>query len=145
MMLLLGSRPQQDIVTHELAHQWFYGLVGNNQARDPWLDEAFASYTETLLDTPPGNDAPWFTGAGRVGASMGSFGVDYARYIDVVYDQGAAALRTARKRAGPAAFDTAVRCYLTDLAWQIATPADLADHLRHLPAALTILHQAGAL
>ena len=144
MMLLLGSRPPQDIVTHELAHQWFYALVGNNQARDPWLDEAFATYAETLLDTPPVNDTPWFTAAGRVGASMASFGTDYPRYTDLAYDQGAAALRTARQRAGPA-FDTAVRCYLTDLAWQIATPADLAAHLRHLPAALAILRQAGAL
>ena len=28
-------------VTHELAHQWWYALVGNNQYADPWLDEAF--------------------------------------------------------------------------------------------------------
>src|SRR5204863_178296 len=33
-------------IVHELAHQWFYSLVGNDQARDPWLDEALASYVE---------------------------------------------------------------------------------------------------
>jgi hypothetical protein len=145
MVLLLGQRPQQAVVTHELAHQWFYALVGNNQARDPWLDEAFATYAETLLDTPPVTDTPRLSAAGRVGASMASFGTDYARYTDVVYDKGAAALLTARQRAGAAAFDTAVRCYLTDLAWQIAAPADLAAHLRHLPLALAVLHRVGAL
>ena len=28
------------LVTHEIAHQWFYGLVGNDQAREPFADEA---------------------------------------------------------------------------------------------------------
>ena len=31
---------------HEVAHQWFYGLVGDDQGRDPWLDEGLASYAE---------------------------------------------------------------------------------------------------
>src|SRR4051794_38798382 len=33
-------------VVHEVAHQWFYSLVGNDQGRDPWLDEGLASYAE---------------------------------------------------------------------------------------------------
>ncbi|MCA1693134.1 MAG: hypothetical protein LC733_13435, partial [Actinobacteria bacterium] len=31
-------------LSHEIAHQWFYGLVGNDQGRDPWLDEGLASW-----------------------------------------------------------------------------------------------------
>lgn len=31
---------------HEVGHQWFYCAVGNNQSRDPWLDESFTSYLE---------------------------------------------------------------------------------------------------
>lgn len=30
-------------VVHELAHQWFYGLVGNDQYSCPWIDESTAS------------------------------------------------------------------------------------------------------
>ena len=33
---------------------WFYGLVGNNQARDPWLDESFAVYAEVLANDNAG-------------------------------------------------------------------------------------------
>ncbi|HEY6013753.1 MAG TPA: hypothetical protein VIU37_07090, partial [Candidatus Limnocylindrales bacterium] len=29
-------------VAHETAHQWFYGIVGNDQAREPFADEAAA-------------------------------------------------------------------------------------------------------
>ncbi len=32
------------LVTHETAHQWFYGLVGNDQARQPFADEAAADF-----------------------------------------------------------------------------------------------------
>jgi hypothetical protein len=33
---------------HEVAHQWFYGLIGDDQLYEPWLDEAAATYTEAL-------------------------------------------------------------------------------------------------
>lgn len=32
--------------THEVAHQWFYCAVGNDQYHETWLDESFASYLE---------------------------------------------------------------------------------------------------
>lgn len=31
-------------VVHETAHQWFYGIVGNNQWKDAWLDEGLTEY-----------------------------------------------------------------------------------------------------
>lgn len=33
---------------HELAHQWWYGIIGNNEYADPWLDESFAVYASNL-------------------------------------------------------------------------------------------------
>jgi aminopeptidase N len=33
-------------VVHEVAHQWFYGLIGDDQLLEPWLDEAAATYFE---------------------------------------------------------------------------------------------------
>lgn len=35
------------LVAHEVAHQWFYAAVGNNQYEEPWLDESFAQYCES--------------------------------------------------------------------------------------------------
>ena len=34
---------------HEVAHQWFYAVVGNNSYNEPWLDEAFASFCERYI------------------------------------------------------------------------------------------------
>lgn len=43
------SRDWLELITvHEVAHQWWYGLVGNNQIKQPWLDEALTEYS-TLL------------------------------------------------------------------------------------------------
>lgn len=41
--------PAPDVIAHEVAHQWWYGLVGNDQYREPWLDESFASYAHERL------------------------------------------------------------------------------------------------
>ncbi|MBU7015363.1 MAG: M1 family metallopeptidase [Theionarchaea archaeon] len=38
----------ESIVAHEVAHQWFYNVVGNDQVNEPWLDEAAAQYVTGL-------------------------------------------------------------------------------------------------
>jgi hypothetical protein len=37
------------IGVHEIAHQWWFGLVGSDQALEPWLDEALCVYSEALF------------------------------------------------------------------------------------------------
>ncbi|HZG58224.1 M1 family metallopeptidase [Paenibacillus sp.] len=40
----LNAAAGLETVVHEIAHQWFYGAVGNDQVAEPWLDEAFATF-----------------------------------------------------------------------------------------------------
>jgi hypothetical protein len=49
-MIFLGDESIVRTTTHEVAHQWFYSLVGNDQARDPVLDEGLATYVQAELD-----------------------------------------------------------------------------------------------
>jgi hypothetical protein len=44
----LGSTWVIEPTVHEVAHQWFYGIIGDDQLREPWLDEAAATYAEAL-------------------------------------------------------------------------------------------------
>lgn len=44
-----GNKSFESTLTHEIAHQWWYGAVGNNQIEEPWLDESFAIYSEKLF------------------------------------------------------------------------------------------------
>lgn len=43
-----GTVPAVNVVVHELAHQWWYGVVGNNQVKEPWLDEGLTTFSEFL-------------------------------------------------------------------------------------------------
>ncbi len=38
----------EEVVVHEVAHQWWYGLVGSNEIREPWLDEGLTQYSVAL-------------------------------------------------------------------------------------------------
>ena len=38
-----------DAIIHETAHQWWYGIVGNNEVDHAWLDEALAEYSTSLF------------------------------------------------------------------------------------------------
>jgi hypothetical protein len=140
---ILMLADDQLVAVHETAHQWFYAMVGDSQARDPWLDEAFATYAEQLVnhDGQPGDVSL----PGRVGESMQEFGDDQGGYYSTVYGKGAAALAAARAAAGGVKFDAALRCYVNANAWRIARPADLAAALAGLPAARAVLRKAGAL
>lgn len=38
-----------NVIVHEIAHQWWYGVVGNNQLKDAWIDEGLAEYCTALF------------------------------------------------------------------------------------------------
>jgi len=48
-----GKKPSREdhdrVIIHEIAHQWWYGLVGNNQTRNAWIDEGLAEYSTLLF------------------------------------------------------------------------------------------------
>ena len=61
------------VIAHEVGHQWFYAMVGNNQVEHPWLDESLTSYTEFVYARA------WHTQA-QADAYVADFERRYARY-----------------------------------------------------------------
>jgi aminopeptidase N len=53
----LGSTNIIDPTVHEVAHQWFYGLIGNDQINEPWLDEAIATFAQILYYEDQGSSS----------------------------------------------------------------------------------------
>ena len=144
---ILQATPTRYVLVHEVAHMYFYGMVGNSQFRDPWLDEAFATFAEETLNPPPADQLERRLGLpGDAGDSMADFANDGTNvYFAIVYGKGGAALRAARDAVGAEAFDAAVRCYVDANAWTIATPGDVGAVLAELPGAVAVLARAGML
>ena len=139
------------IAVHETAHQWWYGLVGNDQALEPWLDEAFCTYSERLFyerNYPELVDWWW---AFRVNFYQPQGVIDktiydyngFRPYRDAVYLQGARFFEALRQRVGEEAFFSFIKDYAAQETHQLATAQDFFDILReHSPAGLDGLFQA---
>ncbi len=126
------------IGTHEIAHQWWFGLVGNDQATEPWLDEAMAVYSERLFyeyNYPNYGDWWWnfrvnyFGPTGYVDSSVYSFGTFHA-YVGAVYLNGANFLDDLRTRIGDEAFLAFIKDYAASFSHGHATTAGFFSVLR---------------
>ena len=45
---IIFTNPGKITISHELGHQYWYGIVGDDQFSAPWLDESFATWTSYL-------------------------------------------------------------------------------------------------
>ena len=43
------KKEYQYAIVHEIAHQWWYGVVGNDEFNEPWLDESLTEYSALLF------------------------------------------------------------------------------------------------
>ena len=127
---------------HEVAHQWWYSLVGSDQLDEPWLDEALTQYTSLLyFEQRYGADAAqsildgYFYGPyewlQRVDEDMPA-GLPVAAYSSdlygpVVYGKGPLFFHELRTLVGEEAFIETLRVYFEDFRYEVAYPQDLMD------------------
>ncbi len=38
------------VITHEVGHNWFYGIIGSNERKHPWMDEGLDTYFEFVYE-----------------------------------------------------------------------------------------------
>jgi hypothetical protein len=136
------------IAAHETAHQWWFGRVASDQAQDPWLDEAMASYSERLFyEKNYPTDLTWWWGywidysnpSGKIDQPVQSYG-GFPAYMGGVYFMGAHFFEDLRKQMGDEAFFAFLKDYSAQMDGKIATPADFFRILRtHTSADLASL------
>lgn len=143
--VMQGPGTNTRTLPHEIAHQWFYGLVGNDQGRDPWIDEGLASWAEAQVDhtyqsflTKP---TPGY-GANHLGEAMPYWDRDHSSYYRSVYVQTVKALGALG--VSTAAVDCALARYVAINAYRVATPAAVVNALSTVaPGAHDVLTRFG--
>ena len=132
---------------HEILHQWFYSLVGNDQIADPWLDEAFVTYLAYAYyrEQQPGYAAAVYerTISGTTGGLVDSSVYDFASdppYFGVVYRRGARFLEALHARLGDGPFWQLLREHVDTNRDRIASPRAFLEQAQSAtPASLNPL------
>jgi len=121
-------------VAHEVGHQWFYNLVGDDQLDDPWLDESLTQFVtlQYFTDLYGVEGAAGFRSSlegrwARVENAKIPIGLPVARYQPgeysaIVYGRGPLFFVALRDKIGTPAFDEFIKDYTETLSWGIATP-----------------------
>jgi hypothetical protein len=120
------------LVPHETSHQWWYGVVGNNQVLEPWLDEALAKYCEQLFyERLHPEHAQWrWEWMGNTTREPGPIDLpiyDFSKerqYEADIYLRGALFLDELRQLVGDESFFAFLRDYYETEAYELSTTDD---------------------
>ena len=136
----LGTHWVVEPTVHEVAHQWFYGLIGDDQISEPWLDEAAATYSEALY-------YEYAFGSGRatgflsdlraivrehpdptipIGLAVGDY-ASAADYAVFVYFKGALFFDALRRELGDRPFGEFMKTYYRQYLYGVASGSGLQE------------------
>ncbi len=141
--LSIVSNNKDDVIIHETAHQWWYGIVGNNQIEESWLDEGLAEFStayyrylkgdqktfSAYMSTVEDEYAKW-----KTLSSLGTYGLmkrpltDFlteGEYVATAYVKGAILFNTLRQVMGDTNFSLALKDYATQIRFKIASAENL--------------------
>ena len=141
------------IVAHEVAHQWWYGMLGSDQINEPWLDESLAQYS-TLLYMEQRHGADYAAGLreqrliARYHAELDAgkdtivdqptLGFDRALYFPIVYGKGPLFYDEVRRTVGDARFILWLHTYFEKNRYGIVHREDLLTVADDLGMGVTV-------
>lgn len=119
----------ESTTVHEVVHQWFYNLVGNDQVSEPWLDEATTQYVtweyfkarygensleaDTFLNSLIGRSRS--SSQQKLGNAVEAYSP--RQYSAVIYGEGPLVLDELASLLGEEAFWGFLRTYSRDNRW----------------------------
>jgi hypothetical protein len=135
-----SGRTLDTTVAHEVAHQWWYSLVGNDVQGEPWVDEGLTSYAQVLYYEGIGNRTAaeselehfrnqyWIVrNAGRDGPVGGNVDSFQGNYFGLVYAKGALFFHALRQQMGDELFFRFLSDYYATYRYDEASGLDLLN------------------
>lgn len=128
------SEMVKTVIIHEVGHNWFYGILANNERDEPWMDESINSYYEQEIIGSEKNiissieKLAWLYNSNRymsqpLAAPSESF--TYFNYGGDVYKRGAQAFKWLNAYIGDAAFNSAIHSFYEDYKFKHFNADDL--------------------
>jgi hypothetical protein len=129
----------EDTVAHEVGHQWFFNVVGNDQVNQPWVDESMTQYVTGLYQLDIHGQTGWDGAIAEWNSFWNSDGkavipigkpVSYYpgnKYGAIVYGRGPLFVSALANLIGGQVFADCLRGYYQHFKWQIATTASFQD------------------
>jgi len=129
----------ESTIAHEVGHQWFYHLVGNDQLDEPWLDESLVQYItwQYYLDQYGTSGGEGFEQAlngrwQRVDEENVPIGLPVSAYQDseygaIIYGRGAFFFEALAEGMGEENFDAFLTDYTQSHQWEIATQDSMRE------------------
>lgn len=134
-----------DVTAHELAHQWFYGLMASDEVTWPMLDEGMTQWATSHFLADRHGEARSAVGLGSLHAddfelqrilslrteplapppALPAYAYGTGGYGRSVYGRTALALETVRRTFGARRFDAALALYARQQRFHHPVPADL--------------------
>lgn len=124
-------------IAHEIAHQWFYNLIGSDPVREPWIDESITQYATWLyFQTNRGNgpgdlfyaslESRWSRIRSRpIPISLPVNEYSRREYSAIVYGRGPLFFFELIRVFGQDAFDQYLQEYITTFEWKTVTTDDV--------------------
>ena len=140
--LIGGSKDPGEVhtlIVHEAGHNWFYGILGNNERLYPWMDESLNSFYENKIAPDSlnkgnqllgGQDPNYFgymmlaANGQTVPANSPSFDFPQLNYATDVYGKGAFYFKWLEDYMGEPAFQAAMQEYFATWKFKHPQPED---------------------
>ncbi|MCM3270455.1 M1 family metallopeptidase [Paenibacillus elgii] len=105
------------VVVHEIGHQFWYGMVANNEFEEAWLDEGFTSYAEDrIMEAEYGVrpnllvESSYITNPAALKLHSWGYG-GHNQYAENVYTRAKLVLKAMERQAGLETMDKILRTY----------------------------------